>query len=92
MRHRLPAEVDLDRVATFARQLLVDVDANEAGAVMGDVLSLGFVRDRIGHTLATGDLQMLHDHIESLTTAVEENDLEAAATEAELLLVTLSGI
>ena len=92
LRHRLPAEVDLDRVATFARQLLVDVDANEAGAVMGDVLSLGFVRDRIGHTLATGDLEMLHDHIESLTTAVEENDLEAAATEAELLLVTLSGI
>lgn len=92
LRHRAPAAVDLDRAATFTRQLLVDVDASEAGAVKGDVLSLGYVRDRIAHTLATSPRNAVNGHIANLTTASTAGDLEAAATEAELFLATLAGL
>ena len=92
LRHRVPAVVDLDRMATFARQLLVDVDADADGAVKGDVLSLGYVRDRIAHTLATAARNAVNGHITNLATAVAAENLVAAATEAELLLATLAGL
>lgn len=92
LRHRVPAVVDLDRMATFARQLLVDVDADEAGAVKGDVLSLGYVRDRIVHTLSMAARDAINGHIANLNTAAAAENLEAAATETESLLATLAGL
>lgn len=92
LRHRAPAAVDLDRTAAFTRQLLVDVDADEAGAVKGDVLTLGYVRDRIAHTVSAAARDAISAHIAKLTTAAEAKDLKTAATEAKLLLATLSGL
>lgn len=92
LRHRVPAVVDLDRMATFARQLLVDADADAAGAVKGDALSLGYVRDRIVHTLTMAARNAINGHITNLNTAAAAENLEAAATETESLLATLAGL
>jgi hypothetical protein len=40
LRHRPPAQVDLDRMDLWARQLLVDAAAEDRGAVAGDAATL----------------------------------------------------
>jgi hypothetical protein len=50
LRHRPPAEVDLDRLDLWARQLLADAAARDRAAVAGDTATLQVLWDRAGHT------------------------------------------
>lgn len=45
-------EIDLARFSLWVRQLLLDTDAGEAGAVAGDATTLEWVWDRVAHTVA----------------------------------------
>ena len=49
LRHRPPAEVDLDRLDLWARQVLADADAIDRGAVASDVATLRVLWDRTAH-------------------------------------------
>jgi hypothetical protein len=50
LRHRPPAEVDLDRLDLWARRLLADAAARDRAAVAGDTATLQVLWDRTGHT------------------------------------------
>ena len=79
LRHRPPAEVDLDRLDLWARQLRVDAAARDAGAVAGDVATLQVIWDRAGHTAAPAAAKRVSAGLATLRTAVEGKDLRAAA-------------
>lgn len=51
MRHEPVAKVDLGRLSLWARQLLVDTAAREAGNVSGSVTTIQRVWDRVRHTV-----------------------------------------
>jgi hypothetical protein len=79
LRHRPPAEVDLDRLDLWARQLRVDAAARDAGAVAGDVATLRVIWDRAGHTAAPAAAKRVSAGLAALRKAVEGEDLRAAA-------------
>ena len=80
LRHRPAAEVDLDRMDLWARQLLVDAAAEDAGGVAGDVATLQVIWDRAGHTAAPAAGDRVTAALKSLHGAADEEKLEAAAT------------
>jgi hypothetical protein len=49
LRWRAPAEVDVERLSLWARQLLLDAAAKDRGAVAGDAATLRVIWDRAGH-------------------------------------------
>lgn len=92
LRHRPPAEVDRARFELWARQLLIDAAASDAGGVVGDLATLEWIRDRFAHTLDRVDIVRIDTHLGGLRTAVSDEDLEGAAAEAERLRGTLAGL
>ena len=79
LRHRPPAEVDLDRLDLWARQLQVDAAAKDRGAVAGDVATLQVIWDRAGHTAARAAAERVRAGLTALGKAAEGKDLRAAA-------------
>ena len=79
LRHRAPAEVDLDRLDLWARQLRVDAAAGDAGAVAGDVATLQVIWDRAGNTAAPAAAERVLAGLATLRKAAEGEDLRAAA-------------
>ena len=79
LRHRAPAEVDLERLDLWARQLQVDAAAKDSGAVAGDVATLQVIWDRAGHA-APAAADRVKASLASLTTAADAKDLRAAAS------------
>jgi hypothetical protein len=49
-----PAEIDLARFDLCIRQIMVDIAANDPGAVKGDIATLGWIWDRIAYTPDNG--------------------------------------
>jgi hypothetical protein len=92
LRHRPPAEIDRARFDLWVRQLLVDATAHDAGEVVGDLATLEWIRDRFAHTLEKVDLIRIDTHLVVLRTAVNDEDLDGAAAEAESLRDTLAGL
>jgi hypothetical protein len=78
LRHRSPAEVDLDRLDLWARQLLVDAAAEDQGAVAGDVATLQVIWDRAGHTAAPAAGERVAAALAALRMAADDQDLRAA--------------
>ena len=91
LRHRPVAEVDLARFDLWAAQILVDAAAGDADAVNGDFFSLDYLRDRIRQALSEPDLVKLNIRLEELNGAVGDQDLKAAADEAQRLRETVAG-
>ncbi len=90
LRHRPPAEIDLARLELWARQLLVDAVSEDPGpTVMGDVVSLELIRDRIAHTLGSSDAQQLDSQLRELRAAAETEEFSKASGAAERLLVLI---
>jgi hypothetical protein len=79
LRHRPPAEVDLDRLDLWARQLRVDAAAGDAGAAAGDVATLQVIWDRAGRVAAPAAAERVSAGLAALGRAVEGEDLRAAA-------------
>jgi hypothetical protein len=91
LRHRPPTDIDLGRFELWARQALVDAEADDLAGVAGDLATLEWVRDRFHLTLEPADLTRIDSHLLALRDAVVDEDLPAAADEATSLRDTLAG-
>jgi hypothetical protein len=90
LRHRPPAEVDLDRMDLWARQLQVDAQAMDEGAVAGDAATLRALWDRAGHTVAPAGAERVKAALASLRRAADKKDPTAAAAAVPALRTALS--
>jgi hypothetical protein len=90
LRHRPPAEIDRARFELWARQLVVDAAAADAGGVRGDLATLEWIRDRFAHTLAKAEAIRIDAHLGELRTMVSDGELRAAGAEAARLRATLT--
>jgi hypothetical protein len=88
-RHRPVVEVDLARLELWARQLRVDAADRDRDAVAGDVATLGWVRDRVRHSLDPATTARLDTQLEGLRGAARTKDLGAVARAAPALLATI---
>jgi hypothetical protein len=89
LRHRTAAETDLDLLDLWARQLVVDTEAGDRDAVIGDAASLKWIRDRIARDVAVAELRELDARLDGLRAAATARDLSAASIAAARLRVTL---
>ena len=90
LRRRAPAEVDLDRLDLWARQLQVDAAVKDRGAVAGDVATLQAIWDRAGHTAAGAAAERVKAGLTALGKAAEGKDLRAAAAAVPDLRAAIS--
>ncbi len=89
LRHRPWAEIDLDNLDLWAKQILVDAAAGDQGALLGDIATIGWIRDRLtGITIA--DLRPIDAGLRSLRAAVGTGD-PTATTAAALRLARALG-
>ncbi|HET7270864.1 MAG TPA: hypothetical protein VFI90_07220 [Rubrobacter sp.] len=82
LQYRPQTEVDLARFDLWAAQTMVDAAAGDAGAVRGDVFTLGYIRDRILNTLDDADVVRVDTEVQKLQVAVADHDLAAASDAA----------
>lgn len=86
LRHRPPAEIDLGRFALWTLQLVLDASSEDPGArVIGDVVSLEIIRDRVWHALPAGDAAALDALLAELRIAATEHEVDEAAALATQL-------
>ncbi len=90
LRHRTPAEIDLDRLALWAAQLTLDAAAGDAAGVTSDVVIMEVIRDRVGHTFSSTDGSGINALLAELRVAADSSDLGAAADAATRLRAALS--
>jgi hypothetical protein len=89
LQYRPQTEIDLARLDLWAAQLTLDAAAGDAGAVGGDVFTIGYIRDRILNTLDGADVVRFDSEVQKLQVAVADDDLLAASEAAERLRDTL---
>jgi hypothetical protein len=89
LRHRPPAEIDRARFELWARQILIDAANEDPDRARGDVLTLAWVLDRFAHTLSHAELATIETLLGDLRSAVDDGDLLAASSAAEVLLDAL---
>jgi hypothetical protein len=89
LQYRPVADVDRDRFALWADQLVVDSASDEAdaGQIAGDVVSLEWIWDRISHTVDDAAASDIQSQLDDLRSAADDEDT-AAAREAAPTLVT----
>ncbi len=92
LRYRPVTEIDLARFELWARQALVDAEADDLAGVAGDLATLEWVRDRFHQMLEPTDLTRIDTHLHTLRDTVVDEDMSAAAEEATSLRDTLAGI
>jgi hypothetical protein len=85
LQYRPSEEVDRGRFDAWLRQVLVDVDARDQGALLGDVATLEWIRDRIEKAFDPVGLTRLDTLLRDLRVDAGDEDYEAiSATVAEL--------
>src|SRR5215218_2200494 len=89
LQYRPQTEIDLARMDLWAAQLTLDASKGDAGAVGGDVFTIGYIRDRILNTLDDADVVRLDTEVQKLQVAVADDDLSTASDTAERLRETL---
>jgi hypothetical protein len=93
LRYRPVTDVDLARFDLWAAQVQVDAAAKDKANLNGDVLTLGFIRDRILSAVDTETLGRLNTGLQALQVAAIDEDLSAAANAAtqirEIIAATL---
>jgi hypothetical protein len=89
MQYRPQTEIDLARMDLWAAQLTLDASEGDAGAVGGDVFTIGYIRDRILNTLDDADVVRVDTEVQQLQVAAADKDLAAASDAAERLRNTL---
>jgi hypothetical protein len=83
LRYRPPSDVNKARLVLWTRQLALDAHARRAGAVHGDVTTIGWIRDRLDLDPAAG--RSIDDEIRYLRAVAEAREFPAAATHAARL-------
>jgi hypothetical protein len=89
LQYRPQNAIDLARMDLWAAQLTLDAAAGDAGAVGGDVFTIGYIRDRILNTLDGADVVRLDSEVQKLQVAAADDDLSAASDTDERLRDTL---
>jgi hypothetical protein len=89
LQYRPQTEIDLARMELWATQLTLDAAAGEAGAVGGEVFTIGYIRDRILNTLDGADVVRVDSEVQKLQVAAADGDLSAASDAAGSLRETL---
>jgi hypothetical protein len=94
LQHRPVPDVDLDRLALWARQLVIDSDSLEAdaGQVAGDVTSLEWIWDRIAHTIDDAAADDIGAQLDALRTAADDEDTTAAREAAPALVTAIDAV
>jgi hypothetical protein len=85
LRYRPQVDIDLARFDLWAAQLTLDASAEDAGAVGGDVFTIGYIRDRILNTLDGTDRFRVDTEVQKLQVAAADHDLAAATDAAKRL-------
>ena len=85
LRYRPQVDIDLARFDLWAAQLTLDASAGDAGAVGGDVFTIGYIRDRILNTLDGTDRFRVDTEVQKLQVAAADHDLAAATDAAKRL-------
>ena len=89
LRHRAPAEVDLDRLDLWSWQLQADAAAGDRGAAAGDVAVLHTIWDRVGHTAVPAAVARVAGRLEDLDAAMATGDVAAAGRAVPALRAAL---
>jgi len=92
LRYRPASEVNLARFDLWAAQVLVDAAARDDAAVRGDVFTLGYIRDRIVHTLDPGHVTDLNIQLGRLQLAAVDGALARATRAARKLRAVTAGL
>jgi hypothetical protein len=92
LRHRPPAEVDLDRLDLWARRVLADAAAKDRGAVAGDVATLRVLWDRTAHVADPAATARVGAALKRLATAAANQDARPVATAVPALREALAGV
>jgi hypothetical protein len=90
LRHRAPAQVDLERLDLWSRRLLADADAGDRGGVAGDVATLRVLWDRAGHAVAPAAAATVAAALTALGDAAGGRGLDAAAARVPAFRAALS--
>ena len=88
LRYRPPVEVNVDRFDLWTRQLEADAASGDQDSALGDVATMGWIRDRIA--LEASDGRSVDDSLRVLEAAVEAGELRAAAAAAARLRGTVA--
>ena len=83
LQYRRPSAINKARLVLWTRQLALDAHAGRAGAVHGDVTTIGWIRDRLHLDPAAG--RNIDDEIRYLRAVAEAREFQAAATHAARL-------
>jgi hypothetical protein len=92
LRHVPPADVDRARFELWARQILIDAEEEDLGAISGDVITLEWTLARFAHTLSSADRNAIEARLEDLRSALEAEDIAAVTEAAEALRDILEAI
>ena len=79
LQYRPVADVDRGRFNAWLRQLLVDTNAEDHGAVLGDVATLEWIRDRFEADLDPVDRTRLDTLLTDLRESVRDEDFTAVS-------------
>jgi len=86
LRHRPQAEIDVARLGLLAHQVIVDAQADDSGAVAGDVVVLETIWDRVRNAVTDSSAaQQVQTALDDLNNAAEAGDTQAAAAAARIL-------
>jgi hypothetical protein len=85
LQYRPAAEVDLGRFDVWLRQVLVDAQRRDHGALLGDVATLEWIRDRVETALDRVELTRLDTLLKELRTNSADEDYAAASETAAAL-------
>jgi len=91
LRHRPRAEIDFDLLVLWIRQLLVDAEADDRAAMLGDIATLHWIRDRIADD-ASPALASIDFELAGLQAAAATQRTSAAITAAARLQGTLARV
>ena len=89
LRHQPVIEIDLARLALWARQLLIDTAAEEPGDIAGDAETLKWIWARVRHAMEPAAAARVDAQLRDLQGAAQKRNVAAAAKAAPLLLETL---
>jgi hypothetical protein len=90
LRYRPPAYIDAARLELWARQLILDAVARDAAAVLGDITTLEWIRDRIA--LEDHDAAGIDDQLRYLRAAAEAGELAVVVADSARLHESIVGI
>jgi hypothetical protein len=86
LRHRPQPQIDLARLDLQAAMLRIDAAAEDPSAVRSDVANLGWIRDRIAHSLDLADRSRMDSLlVEAIAAAGDAKFAEVGKNAAQLL-------